>query len=196
MSLEVRAWIGTVLRVALAGILGYAGAIKLFEPDGAREAIIAYRVFPASWVGFLGWALPWAEVLLAVLLLIGLLTRWAALATALLMVGFIVGISSVWIRGYSIDCGCFGGGGDISEDGKTWRYASEIGRDVIFTLMALWLVRWPRTKFSIDGPGPAAYEHLDDSDEEPDESDPEDPDPSNDHVGDTTVVGIEGTTRG
>ena len=24
----------------------------------------------------------------------------------------ILGIASVWIRGYNIDCGCFGGGGD------------------------------------------------------------------------------------
>ena len=109
---------------------------------------------PLRWVDFLGWALPGAEVALALLLLLGLFTRWAALATALLMIGFIVGISSVWIRGYSIDCGCFGGGGDISEDGKTWRYASEIGRDVIFTAMAAWLVVWPRTKLSLDWPGP------------------------------------------
>jgi uncharacterized membrane protein YphA (DoxX/SURF4 family) len=186
VNTEVRAWIGTVLRLALAGILGYAGLIKLFEPNGARDAIIAYRVFPPSWVGFLGWALPTVEVLLAILLLVGLFTRWAALATALLMVGFIAGITSVWIRGYSIDCGCFGGGGDISEDGKTWRYSSEIGRDVLFTLMALWLVKWPRTKLSLDGPGPADYDDLDDTDL--------DAEPGDTDLGDTSVVGTEGTT--
>ncbi|HEY7858212.1 MAG TPA: MauE/DoxX family redox-associated membrane protein [Candidatus Nanopelagicales bacterium] len=165
MTADVRAWIGTVLRIALAGILGYAGIVKLLETNGAREAIIAYRVFPASWVTFLGWALPTAEVVLALLLLIGLFTRWAAVATALLMVGFIIGISSVWIRGYSIDCGCFGGGGDISGAGKTWRYTSEILRDLLFTGMAVWLVAWPRTKFSFDGPGRSAVTTEDSNDE-------------------------------
>lgn len=182
VNTDVRAWIGTVLRIALAGILGWAGAVKLVEPNGAREAIIAYRVFPASWVDFLGWALPGAEVALALLLLLGLFTRWAALATALLMIGFIVGISSVWIRGYSIDCGCFGGGGDISEDGKTWRYASEIGRDVIFTAMAAWLVVWPRTKLSLDGPGRTDDDLLDSTDA------------STDADGHSAAVGTEGNT--
>lgn len=171
MTSDVRAWIGTVLRLGLAGVLGYAGIVKLLETNGAREAIIAYRVFPASWVGFLGWALPTVEVVLALLLLIGLFTRWAAVLTALLMIGFIVGISSVWIRGYSIDCGCFGGGGDISGAGKTWRYTSEILRDLLFTAMAVWLIVWPRTKFSFDGTGRRAVA-ADDTDDTNDESDP------------------------
>lgn len=168
MNPEVRAWIGTVLRVALAAILGYAGIVKLVEPDGARLAILAYRVFPVEWATFLGWALPIGEVVLAVLLLIGLFTRWAALLTALLMIGFIIGISSVWIRGYSIDCGCFGGGGDITGEGKTWRYTSEILRDLLFTAMALWLVRWPYTKLALDG-GPG-FTYDDDDDDAADET--------------------------
>ncbi|MBI1377491.1 MAG: DoxX family membrane protein [Frankiales bacterium] len=161
VSPDVRAWIGTALRLVLAGILFWSGLAKLLESnDARREAILAYRVFPASWVDFLGWALPGVEVLLAVLLLVGLFTRWAALGTALLMLGFILGISSVWIRGYSIDCGCFGGGGDVSEEGKVWRYTSELLRDFLFMGMAVWLVAWPRTKLSLDGEpfDPDAYD--------------------------------------
>jgi hypothetical protein len=56
----------------------------------------------------------------------------------------------VWIRGYNIDCGCFGGGGDISGDGRNWRYTSEILRDLLFTGMGVWLVAWPRTRFALD----------------------------------------------
>ena len=39
---------------------------------------------------------------MATLLALMLLTRWAALATGLLMAAFVVGIASVWARGYSI----------------------------------------------------------------------------------------------
>ena len=157
MKTDLRAWIGTLMRLGLAGVLGYAGAVKLTQPNGAREAVLAYRVFPVGWASFLGWALPGLEIVLAILLLLGLFTRWTALITALLMVTFIVLISSVWIRGYSIDCGCFGGGGDTSGAGKIWRYSSELLRDFLFTGMAVWLVAWPRTKFALDGPGKASY---------------------------------------
>jgi len=175
VSSDTRAWIGTVLRLVLAGILFWSGLAKLLESnDARREAILAYRVFPPGTVDFLGWALPSFEVALAALLLIGLFTRWAALATALLMLGFIVGISSVWIRGYSIDCGCFGGGGNVSEDGKALRYTSELLRDFLFMGMAVWLVVWPTTKLALDRP-PTTYDEYDDDvddDETTDENEP------------------------
>lgn len=144
-------WIGLIFRLVLAGVLLYAGTVKLLEPNGAREAIIAYRIFSGtSTTTMLGWALPIGEVLVGALLLVGLFVRLAGLATALLMTAFIAGIASVWARGYSIDCGCFGGGGDISGEGVTWRYTSEILRDLLFVGMGVWLVAWPGTRLALD----------------------------------------------
>jgi len=171
VSSDTRAWIGTALRLVLAGILFWSGLAKLLESnDARREAILAYRVFPPSWVDFLGWALPALEVGLAALLLLGLFTRVAAIGTALLMLGFIVGISSVWIRGYSIDCGCFGGGGNVGEEGKAWRYTSELLRDFLFMGMAVWLVAWPTTKLALDRK-PLTFDD-DDYDDTTDENEP------------------------
>ena len=149
-SLTGNVWIGLAFRVILAAVLIYAGVIKVFEPDGARNAILAYRIFDADLATFLGWALPIAEIVIGLLLLVGLFVRWAGLATALLMMGFVIGIASVWMRGYNIDCGCFGGGGDITGEGKNWRYTSEILRDLLFTGMAVWLVAWPVTALGME----------------------------------------------
>jgi uncharacterized membrane protein YphA (DoxX/SURF4 family) len=134
----------------LAGVLIYAGAIKLFEPDGARDAIVAYRIFGGSIPSILGWVMPIAEVIIGLLLLIGLFVRWAGFLTACLMTAFVLGIASVWARGYNIDCGCFGGGGDVSEEGRTGRYTAAILRDLLFVGMGVWLVAWPRTRFGLD----------------------------------------------
>jgi len=71
----------------------------------------------------------------------------------------------VWIRGYSIDCGCFGGGGNVSEEGKALRYTSELLRDFLFMGMAVWLVAWPTTKFALDR-APVAYDEYDDVDDD------------------------------
>ncbi len=150
--LDGQPWIGTLFRLVLAGVLFWAGLVKLFETENvAGDAILAYRLgMGRDLANLLGRALPAVEILLAVLLLIGLFTRWAALATGLLMLGFMVGIAQVWARGYSIDCGCFGGGGDVSEVGKTGRYLAELFRDFLFVGMSTWLVAWPRTALSLD----------------------------------------------
>ena len=142
--------VGAVLRWVLAAVLLYAGGIKMIEPNGARDAINAYRVFPPSWAPVLGYALPLFEVALGLLLAMGIMVRTSAALTALLMIGFIAGIASVWYRGYSIDCGCFGGGGDISPEGRASRYTQEILRDALFAGMGAWLYRWPATRWALE----------------------------------------------
>jgi len=142
--------IGTLFRLILAGVLGFAGYIKMIEPNGARDAIMAYRLLPPSVAPFLGYALPAVEIVLAVVLIAGLFVRISGLLSAVLMVLFIIGIASVWIRGYSIDCGCFGGGGDISADGIARKYTVEIVRDAVLALMGLWLFRWPHTLVALE----------------------------------------------
>jgi uncharacterized membrane protein YphA (DoxX/SURF4 family) len=94
--------------------------------------------------------LPLFEIALGLMLLAGVMVRIAAIATGVLMVLFIIGISSVWARGYSIDCGCFGGGGDVSAAGRAKRYASEIARDSAFTVMAAYLAAWPATRWALE----------------------------------------------
>jgi uncharacterized membrane protein YphA (DoxX/SURF4 family) len=192
---QVRAWIGTVFRLVLAGILFWSGFAKLLDHDESRQAIIGYRLpgVSGALIDILAWALPAGEILLAILLLVGLFTRWAALGTALLMMGFVVGIASVWIRGYNIECGCFGGGGEaLTEEGKEWRYASAMLRDFLFTGMAVWLVAWPRTMLSLDaGPRPA----HDDLAETDDDTDDDLIDSTTDSTTDTDAETLEEPTR-
>ena len=142
--------VGFVLRIVLAGVMLVAGGIKIIEPHGARDAINAYRLLPPSWAPALGYALPLLEIALGLMLLAGVMVRVAAIGTAVLMVLFIIGIASVWARGYSIDCGCFGGGGDVSAAGRAKRYSSEIARDCAFTLMASYLAVWPATRWALE----------------------------------------------
>ncbi|MCX6419466.1 MAG: DoxX family protein, partial [Actinobacteria bacterium] len=65
-----------------------------------------------------------------------------------LMFVFILGISQAAIRGLSIDCGCFGGGGQVAA-GKT-KYLVEIFRDIGLLGIALVLAKFPRGKFGLD----------------------------------------------
>jgi uncharacterized membrane protein YphA (DoxX/SURF4 family) len=143
-----RLWLATALRLLLAGVLAAAGALKLPEPASSVRAVRAYQLLPESVVPTVGYALPLLELAVALLLVLGLATRLAATVAGLLMVAFIIGIASAAARGLSIDCGCFGGGGQVAA-GAT-RYTQEILRDTGLLLAAAFLVVWPASRLSLD----------------------------------------------
>jgi len=103
---------------------------------------------PISVANTLGIILPWLEIGVAILLILGVAIRPAALFSGALMLLFIAAITQAGLRGLSIDCGCFGGGGTV-EPGKT-RYLEEIARDSGLFLLALYLYRYPLTKFALE----------------------------------------------
>jgi uncharacterized membrane protein YphA (DoxX/SURF4 family) len=146
-------WTATALRLLLAGVLAVAGALKLPDPAESVRAVRAYRLLPESVVPTIGYGLPLVEIAVAVLLLLGLLTRWAALLAALLLTAFCVGIASAWARGLTIDCGCFGGGGQVAA--AQTRYLPDLLRDAGLLVAAVLLVVRPASRLALDA-APAA----------------------------------------
>ena len=144
----MRDWIGLAARLVTGGVWIVAGLIKLPDPAGSVRAVRAYDLLPESVVPTVGLVLPLLEVVVGLGLVLGLLTRTMAVVSALLFVAFIIGIASAWARGLEIDCGCFGGGGELA--GASAKYPGEIARDVGLLLASLWLVVRPRTRWSLD----------------------------------------------
>ena len=144
----MKEWVGLAARVVVGCVWLYAGASKLLDPAQSVAAVRAYQLLPGNLAQPVGQLLPVLEVVVGTMLLLGLLTRGAAVLSSVLFVGFVVGIASVWARGLSIDCGCFGGGG--YEKGATSAYPWEIARDTGLGLLSLWLVLWPRTRLALD----------------------------------------------
>ncbi|NBV66034.1 MAG: DoxX family membrane protein [Actinobacteria bacterium] len=141
-------WFGLLSRLTLGGVLLAAGWLKIFTPAKSQMAVRAYEVLPISLANFLGIFLPWFEVGLGILLILGIAVRLSAFLGGALMVVFIAAISQAWARGLSIDCGCFGGGGTVAP-GET-KYLSEILRDAGLALLALYLFRYPLTRFAAE----------------------------------------------
>ena len=144
----MKQWIGLLARLVTGGVWIVAGALKLPDPAASIRAVRAYDLLPEAIVPTVGHALPVVEVVIGVCLVLGLLTRTMGVLSSLLFVAFIVGISAAWARGLSIDCGCFGGGGEIADAAS--KYPWEIARDVGLLLLSGWLVLWPRTRWSLD----------------------------------------------
>ncbi len=142
------ALVATVARLLLGAVVLVAGALKISSPAQSVQAVQAYRLLPLSVAEVVGHGLPFLEIAVGLLLIAGMGVRLSAAVAGVLMVVFVAAIASVWARGLSIDCGCFGNGGAVA-DGST-RYVQEILRDLGLLACAALLVAWPQTKFAVD----------------------------------------------
>lgn len=141
-------WFGLIARLIVGGTIFAAGYLKVGQLAKSQMAVRAYEVLPISLANLIGTILPFAEVAIGLLLILGAATKVNAYLSAGLMALFIVAIAQAGLRGLSIDCGCFGGGGTV-EPGKT-KYLAEIARDSGLALLAIYLIRYPSSKFSLD----------------------------------------------
>jgi len=145
---KVQPWLNLLGRLVLGVVLLLAGYLKAKAPAEAAMSVRAYEVLPISVANVLGYSLPWLEIGVGVLLIIGLAVKKSALIGGALMFLFIVAIGQAWARGLSIDCGCFGNGGQV-EPGQT-KYLEEILRDAGLTAIGIYLFRYPHGKLALD----------------------------------------------
>ncbi|MGA2427349.1 MAG: MauE/DoxX family redox-associated membrane protein [Candidatus Acidiferrum sp.] len=115
-------WIG---RLILGPIFIYAGDSKLFLPNthfwpyfffkfslatniaNFAFQVEAFKLLPPWGVQFVAHTLPFTEITLGLLLLIGWRLRiWATLLTAI-MLGFFVVVTRAYLLHMNINCGCF-----------------------------------------------------------------------------------------
>lgn len=143
----VKGWIGLVARLVFGAVMLYAGVTKAGNIPQTQQATRAYQLLGYELSNAWGMAMPWVEIVVGFLLIVGFMTRFAAVIGSLLMIAFLIGIISVWVRGIKIDCGCFGGAGGAIADPA---YGMETLRDVGLLVLSGWLVIWERTKFSVD----------------------------------------------
>ncbi len=160
-NLRFQPVITLLARLVLGGVLLAAGGLKVFKPTESANAVAAYKLMPTELAHLIGYALPWLEVAIGLLLILGIMVRPAAILSGLIMVVFIGAIASVWARGMLIDCGCFGGGGEIdpslaSQVRRT--YFIEIMRDLGLALSAVYLYFFPYGKLSLEKAAPSTKE--------------------------------------
>ncbi len=125
-------------RLILAGIFVYSGYIKVQSPLEFAAAIAGYKLVPDSFIYPLATYLPWLEIALGAMLLIGWKIRYVALGAAALLLCFTVILTVTYARGIDADCGCFGFGQKISP--------LTIARDMLILIPAVLLIFESRLK--------------------------------------------------
>lgn len=98
------------LRLAVAGVFLYAGALKAWDTQQFALDVQNYQL--TSWTLSIVVAvyLPWIEIVAALALLVRRLYEGALMAILGMTLVFLGAIGSAWARGLDISCGCFGKG--------------------------------------------------------------------------------------
>jgi uncharacterized membrane protein YphA (DoxX/SURF4 family) len=140
--------VSSAARLVIGAVFAVSGFTKVVDIDGTIRAVRAYRLLPEAIVPTVGAVLPVLELALAALLLSGLLTRAAAGVTVPVSAAFFLGVASAWVRGLSIECGCFGNGGPTAN--PVPGYVRELVLNALLITSAVWLVRRPASRWSLD----------------------------------------------
>ena len=143
----IQPWLTLLARLILGGVLLAAGGLKIGNLQKSAMSVRAYELLPTDLANFFGYVLPWIEIGMGLLLIVGAVVSIMGLLGALIMLAFVVAIAQAWARGLSIDCGCFGGGGEI-DPGET-KYLSTILRDLGFFLLGVYLYYFPKGRFGL-----------------------------------------------
>ena len=108
-------WLRLFLRLVLGAIFVYAAWVKLREPwQVFANSVANYDVLPMWAAKLVARTLPWAEMLLGLLLISGRFLRVSSIAASALLLGFFAIMVRTYASGIQIECGCFGPGDIIS----------------------------------------------------------------------------------
>lgn len=95
-----------VSRLFLGFIFLSFGMSKISDPVAFAKEIGNYDLLPIFSLNFFAIILPWIEIVIGILLILGIRLKANALIGAILMVIFIIMVAIAWARGLDISCGC------------------------------------------------------------------------------------------
>lgn len=133
-----------LIRIILGLVFVVSGTAKFFDLPTFRDVLQDFGILSNSLLVFVSIAIPCAELVPGLLLLLGLWTRYASAVIICLLFIFIIAIIPIISTSKQIDCGCFGPlmQSRISID--------LLIRDVLLLLFAIYIYSEGPSVYSID----------------------------------------------
>jgi len=101
-------YLSLLFRIGLGVVFIVSGAGKLPELAAFVNQVEEADILPHALARVYGTALPWVEIVIGALLILGLFSRFAAGIGGLAALSFIIGNSTRLYQGLYGECGCFG----------------------------------------------------------------------------------------
>lgn len=143
---RAHAWLGLPTRLYLGGVFLLACYHKIVHPDQFALDVATYEFLPLATVNLFAIMLPWVELGAGLLLVAGWKSRSAALLVVIMMISFIVALSSALSRGLDMSCGCFASNAVTEEDPIS---GMTLVRDGIWLAMAVYILVFDRNPLGL-----------------------------------------------
>ena len=117
-------YLSVVCRVLLGAIFISFALSKIMRPAVFALNVVDYGMMPSWGVNLWALALPWAELVVGLFLVLGIRTRAAATLIGAMNVIFIVGLVYAIFHHLPINCGCVG---EVGEPVNWWKVLKNTG---------------------------------------------------------------------
>lgn len=121
-------------RIVLGIVFVYASYDKILHPAAFAKIIYNYRVLPDELINLSAIFLPWLELLIGSLLIIGVWLPGSVFLSNLLLITFFSVLIYNKSRGLDIGCGCFSTSADVPPETNLY-----LLRDFSFIVIAVYL---------------------------------------------------------
>tara|TARA_Y100001970_G_C14045534_1_gene756124 strand:+ start:366 stop:812 length:447 start_codon:yes stop_codon:yes gene_type:complete len=129
-----------LIRLIMGLVFIIAAYPKILDPNAFSSNIHNYGVTPLYIENLIALILPWIELFIGISLIVKYKYESSLDICIYLMIAFTILISQAYIRGLSIDCGCFLGS-DTESDSKRFWMLIDIIRDIVF-LALLFILKY------------------------------------------------------
>ncbi len=100
-------YVALACRLFIGGVFVAACIFKIKDPEVFVLSIATYDILPTSLLNLMAIILPWLELGVGILIIIGYKTKPSALLIALMMLVFMAALAIALARGIDMSCGCF-----------------------------------------------------------------------------------------
>jgi len=123
------------VRLFLGGVFIYASFDKLLHPAAFSEAVYNYQILPDVFINLTAIILPWLELIMGIMLVIGVWMPGVVVMSNFLLTAFMWSLIFNMARGLDIYCGCFSASATQSSI-DIWI----VLRDASFLILSLYLL--------------------------------------------------------
>jgi putative oxidoreductase len=147
LSWPGHAWIGLPARLYVGMVFLQACYHKILQPEVFAVDVATYQFLPLSTVNLFALTVPWMEIVIGVMLVVGLRVQAASLVVAGLMVSFMVALAWALHLNLDMSCGCFASQAATEDDPISWH---TLVRDSVWLLLALYTLVFDRRPIGLE----------------------------------------------
>tara|TARA_Y100001970_G_C13801302_1_gene635179 strand:+ start:174 stop:638 length:465 start_codon:yes stop_codon:yes gene_type:complete len=128
-----------IFRYILGIVFIYASYSKIIDPVKFSATIDLYKATPIAINNLIALIIPWLELLVGFSLIFNKSIKGSIVISISLFIIFIILLSQAYFRGFTLDCGCFGGSSKLSDTELRFNMLRRIVEDIIFLCMSVYL---------------------------------------------------------